>query len=98
VSLVKLLICFCCLALPFDSVVVIAISSSAEMRPAFLSYHQPSGELKYASLETANEPIFFLPNNVEDEIVLNTTVPSSKKDYAQIGWTNKVFDFSTGLT
>ena len=55
------------------------------MRPIFLAFHHPTGAKKFAPLETANEPIFYLPAGVEDEVELETARPSGRNDVAQIG-------------
>ena len=55
------------------------------MPPIFLAYHHPTGEIKYAPLVTANEPIFYLPAGVEDEIDLAVERPPGRNDVAQIG-------------
>jgi hypothetical protein len=58
-----------------------------KMRAVFLQYHSAGGETKFASLETANEPVFYLPYEVQadGDIELSTTVPSGRKDYTVLG-------------
>ena len=54
------------------------------MRAVFVAFHHPSGELKYAALETDNETVSFLPTQVDDELDLEGNAPDSTK-YVQLG-------------